>query len=119
MFYRIGLDIGITSVGWCVVETYENGEPKRILSLGTRIFDAAENPKDGAPLAKPRRQARGLRRRLRRRAFRLMLARELFAAHGVTPNAAPHDVNELRAAGLDRELGDALAAAYNEGVQQA
>ena len=104
MFYRIGLDIGITSVGWCAVETYENGEPKRILSLGTRIFDAAENPKDGAPLAEPRRQARGLRRRLRRRAFRLMLARELFAAHGVTPNAAPHDVNELRAAGLDRLL---------------
>lgn len=104
MFYRIGLDIGITSVGWCAVETYENGEPKGILDLGVRIFDAAENAKDGAPLAEPRRLARGLRRRLRRRANRIACAKELFRRHGIIPSAGARDVNELRVEGLDKPL---------------
>ena len=36
----IGLDIGIASVGWAVVE---NG--KRIIDLGVRTFDKAETAK--------------------------------------------------------------------------
>ena len=68
MGYTIGLDIGITSVGWSVIEDDSNGNPIRIIDLGSRIFDAAEKPKDGSPLAKERRDARGLRRRLRRKA---------------------------------------------------
>lgn len=71
MKYRIGLDIGIASVGWSAVMTDDNGEPLRILDLGSRIFDKAENPQDGSPLALPRRQARGLRRLVRRRAHRI------------------------------------------------
>ena len=67
MGYRIGLDIGITSVGWSVIEDDSNGNPIRIIDLGSRIFDAAEKPKDGSPLAKERRDARGLRRRLSRK----------------------------------------------------
>ena len=54
MGYRIGLDIGITSTGWSVIKNKENGEPERIIDLGSRIFDAAEKPKDGSPLAKDR-----------------------------------------------------------------
>ena len=51
MYYRIGLDIGITSVGWAVIENDSDGKPIRIVDLGSRIFDAAEVPKTGAPLA--------------------------------------------------------------------
>lgn len=47
--YRIGLDIGIASVGYAVIETDIEGEPLRIMSMGSRIFDAAEHPKTGAP----------------------------------------------------------------------
>lgn len=111
MYYRIGLDIGITSVGWCVVETDAAGEPQSILDLGARIFDAAEQPKTGASLAEPRRLARGLRRRLRRRALRIALAKELFAELGVVPDASPRDVNELRVAGLDNLLEEREFAA--------
>lgn len=68
--YRIGLDIGITSVGYAVIETDISGEPLRIMSMSSRIFDAAEEPKTGASLAEPRREARGLRRRVRRRKHR-------------------------------------------------
>ncbi len=68
--YKLGLDIGITSVGWAVLNTDINGEPNRIIDLGVRIFDAAEHPKDGASLAAPRREARSARRRNRRKNHR-------------------------------------------------
>lgn len=48
--YRIGLDIGIASVGWAVLENNSQDEPIRILDLGVRIFEAAEVPKTGAAL---------------------------------------------------------------------
>ena len=77
MKYRIGLDVGVASVGWSAMECDDGGEPLRILDLGVRIFEAAEQPKTGASLAEPRRTARGLRRRLRRRAHRLERVRFL------------------------------------------
>mgnify|MGYP001098008245 CR=1 FL=1 len=59
--YGIGLDIGIASVGWAVVALDNNELPYGIINMGSRIFDAAENPKDGASLALPRREARSMR----------------------------------------------------------
>lgn len=70
MKYGIGLDCGIASTGYSVMALDENDEPYRIIRLGSRIFPQAENPKDGASLALPRRTARGLRRRLRRHKHR-------------------------------------------------
>ena len=46
--YGIGLDIGISSVGWAVVALDNNESPYGIINMGARVFDAAENPKDGA-----------------------------------------------------------------------
>lgn len=101
---RIGLDIGITSVGWAVMACDENGEPKRIVELGSRIFDAAEKPKDGGSLAADRRDARGMRRRLRRKGERLRRLRALFAERGVCIDFEGEDANMLRLKGLDEEL---------------
>ena len=61
MKYRLGLDIGITSVGWAVLEHNGDEEPFCIADLGVRIFKAAENAKDGFLLALPRREARSSR----------------------------------------------------------
>ena len=68
--YGIGLDIGITSVGWATVALDEEDSPYGIIGMGVRIFNAAENAKDGSSLAKPRREARSARRRLRRHRHR-------------------------------------------------
>ncbi len=38
LYYRIGLDIGITSVGWAVLENNSSDEPVRIVDLGVRLF---------------------------------------------------------------------------------
>lgn len=70
MSYGIGLDCGIASVGYSVLQLNENDEPMKIIRLGSRVFDKAEVPKTGASLAAPRRQKRGLRRRLRRHTHR-------------------------------------------------
>ena len=77
MKYGIGLDCGINSVGYCIMELNSDDEPKRIVRLNSRIFTEAENPKDGSSLAAPRREARGLRRRIRRHKHRLERIRAL------------------------------------------
>ncbi len=118
MRYVLGLDIGITSVGWAVIDL----DRRRIDSLGVRAFNAAEDPKTRAPLAEPRRLARSARRRLRRRAGRLRRVRDLCVRHGlltrgqvqtafVTAKSKP-DPWQLRAEGLDRILtGEEFARA--------
>lgn len=116
MHYILGLDIGITSIGWAVIESDQDGVPFKIADLGVRIFKAAEQPKTGASLALPRRSARSLRRRLWRKAHRkerikLLLDRvslitkenleKLFSA-----SSFEKDVYTLRAEGLDRKLNN-------------
>lgn len=68
--YGIGLDIGVASIGWATVALDEKAQPCGLIRLGSRVFKRAEQPKTGESLAAPRREARGMRRRLRRRALR-------------------------------------------------
>lgn len=75
MIRTLGIDIGIASIGWAVIEgEMENGnlELKKIVKSGVRIFKTAENPKDGKPLALPRREARSSRRRNARKRGRIL-----------------------------------------------
>ena len=112
MAYAIGLDCGTTSVGWAILELDSNDEPKRIIKLGSRIFTAAENPKDGSSLAAPRREKRSLRRRLRRHRHRNERIRELIVSTGIlNEDELMHlfdgklsDIYALRTEALDRKL---------------
>ena len=112
--YILGLDIGIASVGWAMVEIDEAENPIRLIDLGVRVFERAEVPKTGDSLAAARRLARSVRRLTRRRAHRLLRARRLLKREGVL-QAADFDENglikslpntpwQLRAAALDRKL---------------
>ncbi|WP_034583557.1 type II CRISPR RNA-guided endonuclease Cas9 [Helicobacter pametensis] len=70
----LGVDIGIASIGWAVVEgEYIDGNLKneQIIDSGVRIFTKAENPKTKESLALPRRNARSARRRNARRRARV------------------------------------------------
>ena len=101
-----GLDIGIASVGWAVL-----GE-SRIIDLGVRCFDKAETAKEGESLNLARRSARLLRRRLRRRAWRLTKLSRLFKREGLishiselkAPQSFPQSLWQLRVEALDRQL---------------
>lgn len=119
MSYRIGLDVGITSVGWAVLELTTSNEgkrkPCRIIDLGVRIFEAAEDR--GESLASPRRLARSSRRRLRRHRHRIARIKQLMDRRGIMPvpeiekmyttaNSKRPDVYQLRAEALDRLLNN-------------
>ncbi len=101
-----GFDIGIASVGWCVL-----GE-NRIVDLGVRCFDKAETAKEGESLNLTRRSARLMRRRLRRRAWRLTKLARLLKREGLIAEVSRiHDPSpvspwHLRVEGLDRYLTD-------------
>jgi len=104
MRYGIGLDVGITSVGYSVLEIGDNDMPVRIDRLGARIFDVAENPKNGDSLAKPRREKRSMRRRLRRKRHRLERIKGLIVSQNILAkedlaslyNGNLSDIYELR-----------------------
>jgi CRISPR-associated endonuclease Csn1 len=104
--YTLGLDIGIASVGWCLL-----GE-NRIIDLGVRAFDKAETAKEGDPLNLTRRQARLARHRLAQRAWRLKRLKRELKRHGLIDdkrffqptNPALLSPWQLRAEGLDHKL---------------
>ena len=111
--YRLGLDIGIASVGWAVLENGMNDEPIRIADLGVRIFERAEIAKSGESLAAPRRNARTSRRRLRRRKHRLDRIKFLLQNQDIITvddlvklydSRGLPDVYQLRVDALDRKL---------------
>lgn len=76
-----GFDIGIASVGWAVLNE------TRIVALGVRAFDKAETAKEGDSLNLVRRSARLMRRRLRRRAWRLTRLGRLLKRSGLIDTA--------------------------------
>lgn len=118
MKYAIGLDCGISSVGFAAMELDSKDEPRRIITLGSRVFDKAENPKDGSSLALPRREARGARRRLRRRRHRIERIKRLIVESGILSEreldslfTAPlPDIYMIRAKALDERLENAELA---------
>ena len=63
MSYRLALDLGTNSIGWCVLKLNEQGAPAEITRSGVRIFKDGRNPKDKTSLAVARRLARQQRRR--------------------------------------------------------
>lgn len=112
--YTLGLDIGIASVGWSILENDSiTEEPVKIIKMGVRTFNANEVPKTGESTAKGRREKRGVRRRNRRRELRMKTAREIlergllvdFGKESI--KLANVDVYELRTRALDEKITDA------------
>ncbi len=104
--YTVGLDIGIASVGWCALgETH-------IVDLGVRAFDKAETAKEGQSLNLARHNARLMRRRLFRRAWRLKKLARLLKSEGLISDTKlfkpehPFSTSlwQLRVDGLDRRF---------------
>lgn len=112
--YAIGLDIGIASVGYAVLALDYEEKPWGIIRMGSRIFDVAENPKDGASLALPRREARSVRRRLRRHRHRieriknLLLTTKLISAENLEHlyEGQLSDIYALRVQALDKSVNN-------------
>lgn len=118
--YRLAIDLGMASIGWCIFRLNAADEPSALIRAGVRIFPTGRDPQDGSSLAVTRRLARQMRRRrdrLLKRKARLLVA---LVDRGLLPDddssrraTAGLNPYELRARGLDHalmphELGRAL-----------
>ncbi len=109
--YRLGIDIGTNSLGWCVFDLGHDGRPRGIRRLGVRIFPDGRDPQSGASLAQDRRLPRGQRRRRDRYLDRRADLMHALVRHGLMPEGKAArkaleslDPYELRARGLDEPL---------------
>lgn len=83
--YKIlGLDIGIGSCGWALLDM--RGE--RIVDMGVHLWDVPQEPKTKESLAAARRSARSARRNTKRRSDRAKHCLALLKEHGLIPDDA-------------------------------
>lgn len=103
----LGIDLGIASCGWALIEGDDTGG--RIVAWGVRCFDAPETAKERTPTNQLRRQFRGMRRVTRRRRQRMAALRGFLSERGISgdPAGQRNDPWALRAAALDRPLSPA------------
>ncbi|MBI3773882.1 MAG: type II CRISPR RNA-guided endonuclease Cas9 [Gammaproteobacteria bacterium] len=92
MRYRLALDMGSTSIGWCLIRLNANDEPIAVIRMGVRIFSDGRNPKDGSSLAVTRRNAR----QMRRRRDRLLKRKERMMASLIKLGFFPKDDGQRR-----------------------
>ncbi|MFZ5789453.1 MAG: type II CRISPR RNA-guided endonuclease Cas9 [Pseudomonadota bacterium] len=114
--WRLGLDLGTNSIGWCVFDLSKpdrdgRRHPIAIRRTGVRIFPDGRDPQSGASLAASRREPRSARRRRDRFLMRRATLLHALIRHGLMPAdpAARRELEsldpwKLRAEGLDRAL---------------
>ena len=108
--YILGLDVGISSVGWGLLELKDDDKPYKILDTGVRIFTPGEVAKTGASKALERREKRGARRIIQRREYRLDRVRLLLSDYSFLPKY-PCDM-------LPSDREEYLTEVYNQVIQQ-
>ena len=111
--YRLGLDIGANSIGWCILELDSKDRPCALRDIGVRIFSDGRKADGKTSLAVERRLARQQRRQIDRRLKRKTELMAALVRHGLMPvdegerksleNLNPY---ELRAHGLSEPLPD-------------
>ena len=80
----LGLDVGVSSVGWALVDPQHNAK----LQAGVRVFpEGVDRDTKGGEKSKTqnRRVARGTRRQIQRRARRKRQLRMLLTSNGLLP----------------------------------
>lgn len=117
---RLGLDMGTSSLGWCLLRLDDDGNPAGLIDAGVRVYSDGRDPQSGAPANDARRVKRGARRRRDRFLTRQKrLLRVLINARLLPSDKAERlklkglDPLQLRAAGVcgqiaPFELGRAL-----------
>jgi len=109
--FRLGIDLGATSLGWSLIELDKNNEPIKLENVGVRIFPDGRDAKSKEPLNVTRRTARGIRRNR----DRYLQRRNDLMEYLIENNLMPKDISErkelehldpyyLRAKGLDEKL---------------
>lgn len=91
--YRLGLDIGTNSIGWCLYELNKDDEIVRLMRMGVRIFPDGRDPKTRTSLAVERR----LKRQQRRQRERTVQRRHGFLNELIRAGLLPAQEEERKA----------------------
>ena len=95
MILKLGLDIGVASVGWGIIDENYN-----IIDSGVRIF-----PENTAKKNEDRRSMRSSRRRIRRKSFRLFRMKQMLKkVLTITSAEKCENIYEMRCRGLQERL---------------
>ena len=68
--WKLGIDLGVASMGWCALRLDENDQPIAIMDGNVRLFSDGRDAQTGMPLNVQRRMARGARRNRERTLMR-------------------------------------------------
>ena len=106
--YKLGLDLGSTSLGWAVVELDKNDQIIRLVDMGVRIFPDGRDEQKHTPINVERRNARGMRRRSDRLKIRKKRTLQLIKKYGldfdIQKNPELENPYELRVKALSEKL---------------
>lgn len=83
--YRLSLDLGTNSIGWCTLRLGTDGQPCGIKGMGVRVFSDGRDAKSGKSLAEDRRLARQTRRMRDRYLKRRRELMDALVKHGLMP----------------------------------
>ncbi|MBU6413901.1 MAG: type II CRISPR RNA-guided endonuclease Cas9 [Planctomycetes bacterium] len=103
--YVLGLDLGVSSIGWSMVELDDSGTPIGIVRMGSHIFDAGVEGSDpdiqkgrDSSRAAARRMARQMRKQIRRKALRRRQLLRVLQSAGLVPDGdiqSPAGIDQL------------------------
>lgn len=113
--WRLALDLGVNSIGWCVLGLGPDGRVNDVLDMGTRVLTtgqaAGRDDKKNKSLAVGRREARGMRRRRDRQILRKKDLIKEMIVRGLMPSVEADrkklellDPYKLRAQALNEEI---------------
>ena len=85
MRYRLSIDLGTNSLGFCLLELNKKNRPFAIIFAGSRIFPDSRDPKSQESLAKDRTLHRSARRRRDRFLLRKRVLMNLLVSLGLMP----------------------------------
>lgn len=110
---RLGLDLGVASIGWSLIEQDDEENSKRIIDLGSFCFNELEDGKSGKLDNVNRRMKRCSRRLRRRKVYRLKETRNIFIKHNLIKDdeelfnisdANKENILSLKVKGLNNKL---------------
>lgn len=108
MKYKLGLDLGSTSLGWAVLELDEQDNIIGLRDIGVRIFPDGRDEQKHTPINVERRNARTMRRRGDRVKIRKKRTLQLIKKYGldfdISKNPELQDPYKLRADALTKKL---------------
>lgn len=108
MAYRLGIDLGTSSIGAAAYRIDENRRPVELIFADSYIFGEPVNPKDYTTLNSKRRAARLIRRQTARKAARIRKIAYISDYIGVNKEildkVPADDIHRLRAIAIEQEI---------------